>query len=763
MKKIVLTALLSIISLLVFSCFQTSKPYHGDLRKIAQNVRASTSQKGHLAGYAFDGDEKTRWSSEFKDHQWLLVDLGHVCDITKFIITWENAYAKKYEISVGTSKNTLDEIVTIENGQGGTERIKLKESVRGRYVKLHAIERGTKWGNSIYEFKIFGHSPVPLPEGGGLINYDLKRKKSAREQKIFKEHKKLLANAKNDPATSGNLNDTKFLRLIQKRAFNYFWYEAHPVTGLIPDKAQNFKPTWEPYNASVANSGFGLSAIPVGVENGWITRKEGYKRALKTLKFLRDRAARKNGFYYHFLKCKNGSRVGNSELSSIDSGLFLMGLITVMEYFDEPVLNRIGWKIYDRVDWQWMLDNRDFLSMGWKPESGFIEYQWRNMDEGYLLYFLALGSRKHTLEPDHWDRLERSQAEFKDYEFLKSGDFQSIFRFQYPLLWLELEDKHDDYANYFESSVNAVRACRQYCLVMSEIYPGYGPFTWGLGAAENIENTYKIFGFPPGSPQAKTEGTVVPYAIGGSTFLIPEIAIPSLRHIYDHHHYTWGKYGFADSFHPEKEEASDNVLGLDQGTILLGIENYLTNLPHRLVMKNPAIQRAFNKIGFTPEKQTSVKTLPTDLSGKWFFHAGNLADTDKINPTKDNWEKIIVPDRWENQGHSGLDGVGFYYRTFTLSKKKLDSWDEPVLHIGGIDDSDKCYVNGIKVGEKQGFREKRVYKLPPDLLREGKNRILIRVSDTGGYGGIWYRPVEIGPYMPRTWMPVDKSKSKLNF
>jgi hypothetical protein len=396
------------------------------------------------------------------------------------------------------------------------------------------------------------------------------------------------------------LSDEEFLELLQRKAFLYFWQETNPETGLTKDKANNFKKD-DFKVASIAAVGFALTAYPIGIEKGWISYEEGLERTLNTLFFFRDRMENVHGFFYHFVGMDNGVRVWNCEVSSIDTALFLAGALFAGEYFGGKV-KQLAEEIYRRVEWDWMLGGGDTLCMGWTPEKGFLPHRWNKYGEELILYLLAIGSPTHPIPSETWDKIRRPIWSYDKYTCISSPP---LFTHQYSHIWVDFRNKHDKYADYFRSSVNATLANRQFCIDNKYNSLTYGENSWGLTACE-CPAGYRAYGAPPG--YASHDGTVAFTASGGSIPFAPQECISALRGMYEQYKdYVWGKYGFVDSFNRDKNWYSDIVIGIDQGPILLMAENYLTGFVWKYFMKNEYIKKAMSGVGF---KEGSMELVP---------------------------------------------------------------------------------------------------------------------------------------------------------
>jgi len=394
----------------------------------------------------------------------------------------------------------------------------------------------------------------------------------------------------------------ELLNRFQKQAFDFFWKEANPETGLVKDRAGNFSK--DQYQmASIASVGFALASLPVAVERKWVTRAQARERALRTVTFFADRAENVNGFYYHYMGMTAGKRFSRSEISSIGSARLLAGAIVAREYFKDPQITRAVDKIYGRMDFEWMLNNGKTLSMGWNPESGFLKPRWFHYDEGILLTLLAMGAPNYAIPPGTWDVLMRRKGEFEGIVVMSHPP---LFTHQYPQLFFDLKDQHDAYADYYENSRNATLANRLYCRSQASKNKTYAKGYWGITASDGPSG-YKAYGAEPGG--ALSDGTVAPTGAITSIMFTPDISLEFLEKLYGQEKdWLWGRYGFADSFNLSPRWKSPDVIGIDQGAILLGIENYRTGLIWKLFHEAPEVQKALRLAQFVPGRQSI--TLP---------------------------------------------------------------------------------------------------------------------------------------------------------
>jgi len=424
---------------------------------------------------------------------------------------------------------------------------------------------------------------IPLTEPfyiDGLF-MKIEKKKLTREDLLAKADPKI----KEEVTRLLDLSDNALLDEIQKKTFQYFWNEANPENGLIKDRSTVDSPS------SIAAVGFGLTAIPIAIERGWITKTEGYNRVLTTLKsFAEGKVEGYNGFFYHFVDMKTGKRVWNCELSSIDTALFLAGVIFVGEYFKGTEIESLADKIYRNVNWQWMLAGGSTLSMGWKPEGGFLGGRWGdNFDEGILATLLAIGSPTYPIPVSAWDLYSRpindTYISFKD---------EVLFVYLYPNIWIDFRNKEDKYANYFNNAAAAARYNYMFTFLRKSEYQTYDDDIWGLSAGDG-PGGYRAYGASEGNH----DGTIVPYASIGALPFVPDLSMKAIKGMLSKHGpLIWGKYGFVSGFNVDENWYSKEHIGIDQGTILLMIENYRTGMVWKYFMQNKYVRDAMRKIGF---------------------------------------------------------------------------------------------------------------------------------------------------------------------
>ncbi len=407
------------------------------------------------------------------------------------------------------------------------------------------------------------------------------------------------------PTKTFSREESLFLDELERRSFQYFWEQGDAQTGLVADRARMDGAALDADHqdaASIAATGFGLTALCIGAERGWITRSAARERTLQTLQFFADRAFHQRGWFYHWLDAKTGKRRWQSEVSSIDTALLLAGVLTARQYFnDDPQIQRLATKIYERVDFRWMLNgNALLLSHGWKPETGFLKPRWDTYSEDTILYLLAIGSPTHPIPPASWYALWRDRYRYEGYSYFTTIGVP-IFMHQYAHAWIDYRYRREtkgDHVDYFENSIKATLAHRAFCMNLAREFPEFGPNVWGISASDSAKG-YLAWGGPPRDPEI--DGTIVPAAAGGSLMFTPEVAVRALRTRREKYgDRIYGKYGFVDAFNPGTGWVDSDVIGINGGIILLSAENARTGNVWRWFMRNPEPVRAMRLSGLAP-------------------------------------------------------------------------------------------------------------------------------------------------------------------
>jgi hypothetical protein len=400
-----------------------------------------------------------------------------------------------------------------------------------------------------------------------------------------------------------NVRDEALLEDMSRRAFRYFWEQADASTGLVRDRARtDGSPHDETHRdvASIAATGFGLTALCIAAERGWTPVSEARERVRATLRFFAGRATHERGWFYHWMDARTGERRWQSEISSIDTALLLGGVLAARRKFRaDAEIVRLATLIYERVDFRWMLGGHPtLLSHGWRPETGFIKYRWDAYSEHLILYLLAVGSPTHPITPRSWLAWRRERITYAGYTYITGGP---LFIHQYSHAWVDFRrrrESHYPFTDYFRNSVNATRAHRAFCLALAPEFPGYTENVWGITASDSAKG-YLAWGGPPRDPSI--DGTVVPSAAGGSLMFTPDISLPALRAMRDEYGArVYGQYGFADAFNPNDGWVNPDVIGINLGIMLLSAENLRTGNVWHWFMQNPEIPRAMRLVGLRP-------------------------------------------------------------------------------------------------------------------------------------------------------------------
>jgi len=402
---------------------------------------------------------------------------------------------------------------------------------------------------------------------------------------------------------SAKLTDAedRFLEDLSRSSFLFFWERANPDTGLVMDRSLNSEAADKRNVASSAATGFGLTGLCIAAERRWMDRKALRRRVVNTLRFYAERSVHERGWFYHFVDAASGERVWRCELSSIDTALLLAGVLTARQYFDDKEVKSLAGAIYSRIDWRWMCDgDPNILTMGWKPESGFLKARWDHYCELLILYLMGIGSPTTPLPVQSWRAWRRPQISYSGYTYISGAP--TLFTHQYSHAWVDFRGRREqsgDRVDWFQNSVDATRAHRQFCIDLGKTeFPGcYHEKLWGITASDSAKG-YVAWGGPP--RHMRIDGSVVPCAAGGSLMFDPKLCVETLMHQKERFgNRVWGRYGFADAFHPTNGWTNPDVIGIDVGVTLLAAENARTGNVWKWFMRNPEIQKALRQVGVT--------------------------------------------------------------------------------------------------------------------------------------------------------------------
>ena len=406
------------------------------------------------------------------------------------------------------------------------------------------------------------------------------------------------------------LTNDALLTQIQQRAFQFFWQKTDPASGLTSDRARNLGAD-DTYNvASIASTGYMLTALPIGVQNGWVSRQEAYSRARTTLNFLQHSMPHPHGWFYHFVDKHSGQRVWNSEVSSIDTALLMAGALTCGQYFSGTAVQTAANALYSQMDWQWMLTNggaqpeKLLLSHGWTPEKGFLPYNWDTYSELMVLLLLGLGAPNHPLPAKVWKAWTRCPVSYHGVQTLSGGP---IFIYQMAQNYYDFQHQRDVCGcDYWQIAAAGTIINRQFCLDNPGRRKTYGPNCWGLNASDGPKG-YRAYG-APGGPE---DGTVSPTGAVASICFTPADSIAAAQAMYSTYgSRIWGRFGFSDAFNADADWYGPDVIGIDLGMAMTAIENRRTGHVWRWLASHPSTKRAFASAGFAAAVQRAGAAAP---------------------------------------------------------------------------------------------------------------------------------------------------------
>jgi hypothetical protein len=388
--------------------------------------------------------------------------------------------------------------------------------------------------------------------------------------------------------------DEQLLEEIEQANFLFFWEQANPQTGLVRDRC-NVRATSNGVVGSIAATGFGLTALCIGQQRGYVSLAEASGRVLTSLRFIWKNLPTHRGFFFHWANVDTGERIWDSEISSVDTAILLCGVLSCREHFRHLEIRRLAGQILQRVEWSWLSEDTSLLPHGWTPEVGFLSYRWDYYSELMMMYLLGLGSAIHPLHVDTWKAWKRTIFEYDGLRYI--GSFAPLFVHQYSQAWFDFRGKHDQYADYFQNSIIATDVHRHFCLELAKQFPDYSDDLWGITASDS-QKGYVIWGGPPA--MGPIDGTVVPSATAGSLPFLPQATVRVLKAIRNRYTAAWSRYGFVNAFNPLKNWYDTDVIGIDTGITMLMAENARTGFVWDTFMKSPEAQRGMRRAGFVP-------------------------------------------------------------------------------------------------------------------------------------------------------------------
>ncbi|MCI8833403.1 MAG: hypothetical protein HFJ19_04305 [Clostridia bacterium] len=394
-----------------------------------------------------------------------------------------------------------------------------------------------------------------------------------------------------------------------KKSYNFFINETNNDRnskgyGLTRDKT-----ILANHIASIASVGYGLAALIVGVEHKWIKYEEAYYKANRTLDTFINNVEGKNGFYYHFINMETGKREWNCEISIIDTAIFICGAITSGEYFGKEVKEKAE-ILYKRVNWEWYRNKEtNYFYMGYTPEKGFWGH-WDMYAEQLMLYVLGVSSPRFPISKSMYNDFKKKKENYKNIKDIIYTYCGTLFTYQFSHAWIDFRNILDENSiNWFENSIKATKANRQYCIDNKEKFKTYGENSWGLTACLG-PNGYCSFGSKPCdiNLEVENDGTITPCGAIGSIVFTPKESIKAMEFYYNKFPKLWGKYGFKDGYNLEKEKPwfAKEYIGIDKGIELVMIENYLNSTIWKYFMKNKYVQQGLKKLGFVSKDSKEV-------------------------------------------------------------------------------------------------------------------------------------------------------------
>ncbi|OGS03131.1 MAG: hypothetical protein A2339_05045 [Elusimicrobia bacterium RIFOXYB12_FULL_50_12] len=476
---------------------------------------------------------------------------------------------------------------------------------------------------------------------------------------------------------SVDVTENDFLNFVQKKLFWYFWNECDPLTGHIKDKETNWEPSRE-IKSSIAATGLGLTAITIGASRGWITTSEAYERVKTTLNSFMSGMPNKEGFWFHFIDMHTGERMAYDdgspcEVSTVDSGIFILGALQAAEYFksigyDPDNIYQTADSLYSRMNWKYYTGigsdyKKQFVNMGWYPENDgyFTGGFWESYCESVLVNLLALGAPNESfrVSTSAWTSMGRDFIDAYGYMHARQAP---LFTHQYHNLYFDLRNKDDGYMDYFETAKYATHTNRLACVNDAE--QKYEPNAWGVTACFGLDGNYYVYGAPDGFE----DGTIAPTAAGTSIMFTPEESLNALRRMYfKYKQWSWGKNGFADSFKINVNAKCPYALGLDNAPIIIGIENYRTGMVWNTSMANPHLSSALSRAGFSTG---SARPLVTASS-----HEGEWENPDPASVMPQKAFDNDTSTRWSSQHGSDPQWLCIDYKTPRTINKVTIRWE----------------------------------------------------------------------------------------
>lgn len=404
-----------------------------------------------------------------------------------------------------------------------------------------------------------------------------------------------------------NLTDDQLLDLVQKQTFRYFWDFGHPVSGMARERS-NVSFDYGQEVVTTGGTGFGVMAIIVAAERKFITREQAAERTKKIVDFL-WKADMYHGAFPHWLNGETGKTIRfglkDDGADIVETSLLFQGLLTASQYYtadnsvERDIRNKILW-MWEGIEWDWFTQNQNVLYWHWSPNNGWsMNHQIKGWNECLITYVMAASAPKHSITKRVYDEgWANSNTFFNGRKFnditlpLGFNYGGPLFFSQYSFLGLDPRGLKDGYADYWEQNKNHTLINRAYCIENPKHYKGYSADSWGLTASDSW------VGYAAHSP-TEDLGVITPTAALSAFPYTPEYSMQALKHYYyQMGDKLWGEYGFIDAFSQEKDWYAKSNLAIDQGPIIVMIENYRSGLLWKLFMSNPDVKKGLKKLGF---------------------------------------------------------------------------------------------------------------------------------------------------------------------
>ncbi|MFH1119320.1 MAG: glucoamylase family protein [Bacteroidota bacterium] len=484
------------------------------------------------------------------------------------------------------------------------------------FLNGYMVQRSTDGGIS--------YSTVSVTDKNTLRYIDWVKPLGTEVSLVYRIYALNAANEPSEPSTPASatthfFSDEEFLDMVQEYTFRYFYDYAHPLSGMIRERNNSGDVV------TIGGSGFGIMALLVGVERGFITRQEGIDRLKKILTFL-ENSDRFHGAWPHWINGSTGDVIPFSTKDNggdlVETGFLVEGLLTARQYFnlstpdEQEIASRIT-NLWESVEWDWYTKNNSgVLYWHWSPNFGWqINMQIRGWNEASIIYMLAIASPTHSIPSSYWNNgwagtsYYINGGSFYGHKLEVGWDYGGpLFFAHYSFLGFDPRSKKDDFTNYFILNRNHTLINRAYCIDNPKNYTGYNENCWGLTASDDPD------GYMAHEPtSSRDNGTITPTAALSSIPYTPAESLGALKYFYrELGQKTWGPMGFYDAFNQSRNWWATSYLAIDQGPIIGMIENHRSGLLWNNFMANPEINSMMDAIGFTYDAN-SVNNSESDF------------------------------------------------------------------------------------------------------------------------------------------------------